>query len=54
MYVCIYKCISYVCCVCMYVLYMYFADNCKRVGVVFEDVISACEMINCQSIQVQV
>lgn len=31
-----------------------FIDNCKRVGVVFEDVISACEMINCQSIQIQV
>jgi adenylyl cyclase-associated protein len=29
-------------------------DNCKKVGVVFENVISSCEFVNCQSVQGQV
>jgi hypothetical protein len=27
-------------------------DKCKKTGVVFEDVIASCEMVNCNSIQV--
>ena len=29
-------------------------DNCKRVAVCFDDVISSCEVINSSSVQVQV
>ena len=30
------------------------SDNCKKCALVFDDVISSCEIINCQSTQVQV
>ena len=33
---------------------VFFSDNCKKVAVVFENLVSACEAINCQSVQVQV
>ena len=29
-------------------------DGCKKVAVVFNDVVSSCEFINCQSVQMQV
>ena len=29
-------------------------DGCKKTAVVFQDVVSACEFINCQSVQMQV
>lgn len=28
-------------------------DRCKKTGVVFENVIAACEMVNCSSVQVR-
>ena len=28
-------------------------DNCKKCGVVFEDLISTCEFVNCQSVKAQ-
>ena len=30
------------------------SDNCKKCALVYDDVISSCEIINCQSTQVQV
>lgn len=27
-------------------------DKCKKTGVVFEDVIASCELVNCSSVQV--
>jgi len=29
-------------------------DGCKKTAVVFDDVVSSCEFINCQSVQMQV
>merc|ERR1712228_140069 len=29
-------------------------DSCKKVAVVFESVVSSCEFVNCQSVQMQV
>lgn len=46
--------------VCAGVLYLAFVcahvtlDNCKRVALCFDDVISSAEVVNCQGIQVQV
>lgn len=34
-----------------FVLYL---DSCKKCGIVFEDIISACEFVNCESVKAQV
>ena len=37
-----------------FVLYCFLTDGCKKTAVVFEDVISTFDVINCQSVQAQV
>ena len=32
---------------------LFYVDNCQNVGVVFEDVVAVCEVMNCKKMQVQ-
>ena len=35
-------------------LFFYLTDSCKKVGIVFDDLVSSLEFVNCQSVQGQV
>lgn len=34
--------------------YLFLVDGCKKTSIVFEDLVSSVEVINCQSVQIQV
>lgn len=41
-------------CVCLYLASLFILDNCKKFGLVFDNVVGIVEVINSRDIQIQV